>query len=450
MNEDFPRRIVITKEELADARVDEILDHQRGYVPLTVDAPPPKVRLIYSAWFYLMIAGAFGAFLAWAIIEPGFSDQIRFTGKIESIRPDDSGPFTSALINGHLTVAGVEVYILPDHTTMRAAAAPKSKLALRDLTVGETVSVFGVSTPRNGTLIATGIRVENPGAPVDAIVNLSSLSFQQTLFGLLLFPVVAGMIGLTIGGVEGAVCRTWSRAAWCASIGLLCGLIGGAVAQLVAGLIYSILGQINSTDPTASGTAFVFQMFRRGLAWTVAGMAMGLGQGFALKSSKLKFNGFVGGMVGGLVGGLLFDPINLLLTPQDGFSSAALSRAVGIVVIGAVVGLMIGFTDLLTREAWLKVLTGPLQGKEFSFNVTPVRLGSSPKNEIYLFKDAKIDPVHAEINKLRDAYEIVDNRSTSGTYVNGRPVGRERLVDGAHIRIGDSEFSFSSREKAGK
>jgi hypothetical protein len=313
------------------------------------------------------------------------------------------------------------------------------------------VTVLCLATHRPNTVVGIAIRREEPNTIVDNLVDISSLDFRQSLFGFLLFPVVAGLIGLTIGAVEGIVCRTYSRAAWCAAIGLLAGLIGGALSVLVAGLVYGLLGQINpSSDPTGSSVAFAFQMFRRGLAWTVAGMAMGLGQGFALKSSKLRFNGFMGGMVGALIGGLLFDPISFLLKSPDAFAGGGLSRAVGIIVIGATVGAMIGFTDLLTRDAWLKVLTGPLQGKEFSFNITPVRLGSSPKNEIYLFKDAKIDPVHAEINKLRDAFEIVDNSSTTGTFVNGQPVNRARLADGTHIRIGDSEFMFSSREKAPK
>ncbi len=297
-------------------------------------------------------------------------------------------------------------------------------------------------------MVAIAVRLEDRRTPPDPMVDLASLDFQQKLFGFIFLPVVAGFIGFAVGGVEGIVCRTYARAAWCAAIGLVAGLLGGALSTFVAGIIYAILGELVPGSPTASGAAFVFQMFRRGLAWTVAGMAVGLGQGFALKSSKLKFNGFVGGIVGGLIGGLLFDPISLLLTSQDGFSGAGLSRAVGIAVIGCSVGLMIGFTDLLSRDAWLKVLTGPLHGKEFSFNVTPVRVGSSPKNEIYLFKDPKIDPLHAEINKLRDAYEIVDNKSKTGTFVNGQPVGRARLSDGARIRIGDSEFSFACRERA--
>jgi hypothetical protein len=200
-------------------------------------------------------------------------------------------------------------------------------------------------------------------------------------------------------------------------------------------------------NPTASAGAFLLQMFRRGLAWTLVGMGMGLGQGFALKSGKMKLNGFIGGMVGGLVGGLLFDPIDLLLSNRELMQGAGLSRAVGITIVGAAVGLMIGLTDLLTRDAWLKVITGPLQGKEFSFNRTPIRLGSSPKSDIYLFKDARIDPAHAVINKLRDTYEISDEDSATGVFVNGQRIVRtRRLADGDLIQIGESQFKYSTKE----
>jgi hypothetical protein len=216
---------------------------------------------------------------------------------------------------------------------------------------------------------------------------------------------------------------------------------------MLGGLIYGLLGKI-SADPTASAPAFLLQMFRRGLAWLIAGTAMGLGQGLALKSKRLVLNGFVGGIVGGLAGGLLFDPISLIFKNQAAMGGATLSRAIGFGIIGAAVGLMIGITDLLTRSAWLRVVAGPLRGKEFNFYQTPIRLGSSPKNEIYLFKDPKIDPIQANIVKLRDTYEIADNNSHGGTFVNGQRITRKRLMDGDRIQIGDSEFVYTTREKA--
>lgn len=439
-------RIVITKDELADARIDEALQLQHKYVPPTVEPPKPKFRLIYSAWFYLMLAGMVGALMAWALIEPRFHDVITFTGKIEQIdrdaRPqaDPESP-----VQGSIKVAGVQVYLLPAYTRILRHGS-KELLPINQLGPDQVVTVYGERPDRSTVLIALALHIEDANKPVETNVDISDLHTQQLIVALLLFPVVAGLVGFTIGGVEGIVCRTYSRAASSAFIGLIAGLIGGAVSLFAAGLVFGALGKIGPGD-ASTAPAFIYHMFRRGLAWAIAGTAMGLGQGFALKSAKLKFNGFIGGMAGGLIGGLLFDPINILFLGPDGVSGAGISRAVGFCLIGGAVGLLIGFTDLLTRDAWLRVLSGPLQGKEFSFNRTPIRLGSSPKNEIYLFKDSKIDPVHAEINKLRDAYEIVDNNSSTGTFVNGNRVQRQRLVDGARIQIGNSEFLYSSREK---
>src|SRR5215471_4061738 len=88
MSTSAPPKIVITKEELADAHIDEALQLQHKYAPPSVEPAKPKFRLIYAAWFYLMLAGAVGAFLAWAIIEPYFHDRVTFTGKIEEINPE--------------------------------------------------------------------------------------------------------------------------------------------------------------------------------------------------------------------------------------------------------------------------------------------------------------------------------------------------------------------------
>jgi hypothetical protein len=450
MSEAGQPKIVISPEELRDPRIDEAIEQQRSYAPAPLAPPKTKFRLLYSSWFYLMIAGAVGAAAGWAIIETHFGDLLSFTGVIQSVEPDDTPGLYHGLqyeIRGKIRVAGVDIFVMPERTRILAAGS-KNRLLLRDLAMGQIVSVYGLPAPVKTDLLAAAIRVEPAGTATVNDVDLARMERSRMVFAFLMFPCVAGLVGLMIGGVEGIVCRTWSRAVFSASLGLIIGVIGGAISVFGAGIVFQLLGQLSGgADPTASTGAFLFQMFRRGLAWTIAGMAMGLGQGLAMRSGKLVFNGFIGGMVGGLVGGLLFDPINLMFLGADGISGAPLSRAIGLTVIGAAVGLMIGLTDMLTRDAWLKVIRGPLQGKEFSFNRTPIRLGSSPKNEIYLFKDPKVDPIHAEINKLRDAFEIADNNSSSGTLVNGQRIRRQRLTDGSRVQIGDSEFAYFSREK---
>jgi hypothetical protein len=455
MSESERRSIVITKEDLRDPKIDEIIETERSYGPRVTEPAEQKRRfsLFYSSWFYLMLAGAIGAFAAWAIIEPYFNDGVTFTGRIESVQPGAT-PFgfyvKTFKLWGKIRVAGTDVYLVDGPTRLadqQGNLLPPSSYGV--LQPGQIVKLTGEVAPDSTSFLSSIVWLQPDSTKVDETINLSALSLQQLVAAFSLFPLVAAIVGLFVGSVEGAICRTFSRAAWCGAIGLISGLIGGAISVFIGGIVFALIGMLGeeSANPFESRGAFMLLVFRRGLGWTLAGMAMGLGQGFALKSRKLILNGLIGGMVGGLIGGLLFDPIYLVIAGKAMLRGGEASRAIGLTIIGGTVGLMIGFTEMLTRDAWLKVIQGPLRGKEFSFNRTPIRLGSSPKNEIYLFKDPKIDPIHAEIEKLRDTYEIVDSGSTTGTFINGQRVKSHRLMDGDVIRIGDSEFSYSMREK---
>jgi len=452
MSDTPTQKLVITKEELRDPKVDEAIRQQRPFERPEDNGPKKSgFRLLYAAWFYLLLAGAAGAVAGWALIEPSLEEGVRFKGRVQQVEPDAlprTFRGTVREIRGRLRVADVDVYLFPDHTRI-VAGPPKRRLSIDDLKPGQVVSILGVPALEANSMLAIVVRLEGAVSVAETSVIVSALQNKVILYQFLLFPTVAGLVGLMVGAVEGIVCRTFTRAAWCGAIGLLSGLVGGAISLILAGIVFTVVGKIPGVvvDSSASAPAFIFMMFRRGLSWTVAGMAMGLGQGFALKSSKLVLNGFIGGMVGGLAGGLLFDPLNRLLSDEELMQGAGLSRAVGLMVIGATVGLMIGLTELLTRDAWLKVMSGPLRGKEFGFYRTPIRLGNSPRNEIHLFKDPKIDPVHAEINKLRDAFEVVDGGSSTGTFVNGRRIRRHRLADGDVIKIGDCELAYYTRER---
>jgi hypothetical protein len=451
MTPDPRQRIVISRDELFAPDVEEALQLHRAAeqsARASTEAPPAKFRLLYTTWFYLAVAGALGALAAWGALEPFLTDGLRFTATLQRVDPSGVPSFwnPSVPIRGRLEFNGADVYLLPGRTRMQFAGSG-GHVTPDQLAPGAVVTVMGSRVGRS-IMVAEGVRIEAPGAAASAAVDLDALRSTQDTVALIFFPLIAGIVGFAIGAVEGVVCRNWRRAFWSALIGLGIGLVGGLLADFVGNIVYRGLGELNSFgDSQSSAAGFIYQMLRRGLAWMISGTAMGLGQGFALKSSKLKLNGFIGGLVGGLIGGLLFDPIDMIFRSQSGMPSGALSRAIGILVIGAAVGLMIGFTDLLTRDAWLKILSGPLRGKEFSFARMPVRLGSSPQSEVYLFHDPQVEPLHAEIRKMRDAYELVDCQSRGGTWVDGQRIDRKKLADGARIRIGDSEFTYFSREK---
>ncbi len=193
-----------------------------------------------------------------------------------------------------------------------------------------------------------------------------------------------------------------------------------------------------------SGFAFLILMMGRAAAWSVASIPAGLGQGIAVREKRVVINGVVGGVLGGLVGGLLFDPVSLVLTSSDGQATA--SRAVGFAIIGLMVGLFVGLVEGWTKTAWLLMQAGPLAGKQFVLYHDTTVLGSSPKADIYLFKDADIEPRHALIYNRGGRFEIEDCNTPDGTYVNGIPVTQQILKNGDKIVLGKTILEFSIRD----
>jgi hypothetical protein len=265
-----------------------------------------------------------------------------------------------------------------------------------------------------------------------------------------LFAVVAGLVGLFIGSADGLVCRLPRRAVVCGLVGLLVGLVGGFVSGLIASLAYVPLNTLAMRMSEDSGAfvstfGFIVQLIGRSLAWAVAGLAMGLGQGIALRSKKLLFYGLIGGVIGGLFGGLLFDPIDLILGGTD-VPSAHWSRLIGFAVIGLGVGAMIGVVELLARDAWMRMTQGPLTGKEFLLFKDTMSIGSSPRSDIYLFNDPLVAEHHALLRAVGDECEIETRSSTHPVLHNNRSVSRARLRHGDTVTIGRTAFVFQQRK----
>jgi hypothetical protein len=147
------------------------------------------------------------------------------------------------------------------------------------------------------------------------------------------------------------------------------------------------------------------------------------------------------------VGGALFDPIAKIFGNTDLSGQALISRGFGFAVIGLAAGLMIGLVEHLSRDAWLQLRAGPLAGKEFIIYKSPMTLGSSPKSEIYLFKDAEVEPRHAEIRAAGARHEVVDLGSRAGTRVNGQMVRRQILHSGDRLTIGQTVLEYVRTER---
>jgi len=93
----------------------------------------------------------------------------------------------------------------------------------------------------------------------------------------------------------------------------------------------------------------------------------------------------------------------------------------------------------------LLAVTGPLTGAHFAIVVDPVTIGREPENSICLGAPG-VSRQHCQIVREPDGgLAIVDNNSTNGTVVNGRPLkpdAHRRLHHGDTIDICESSFFF--------
>lgn len=437
-------KIRIESGELFAPEVDDALARQQSFgmaaaVPRT---PDRKASLLYRPWFVLMIAGTLGGLAGWGIIEPFYDDGVAFEGRVNlrlSSAPGDPPAFD---------ISGVTVLIHPEKARVHADGAPAD---VTRLAAGTHVRVGGWRVPRSAAPALWAYELEVlPGEAPAGEVSLEKLQIHDLLVAIMIFPVIAALVGLFLAAADGLLSHAFRRAAVCALVGMACGLALGLAASVVATILYNWTESlVDSFEGEGARTVlgFLAHMLSRGLVWAIAGLTMGLGQGIALRSKRMVVNGLLGGLVGGLLGGLLFDPIGeLLQRGSEHFVGGEPSRAVGFAVIGLSTGLMIGVVELLARDAWLKMLIGPLAGKEFVLFKNPTVIGSSPKADVYLFKDPEVEPAHALLHAVGDGYEVEDRTGAGRTFLNGRPVRRAHLENGDQVRIGRTVLSFGIKE----
>ena len=117
--------------------------------------------------------------------------------------------------------------------------------------------------------------------------------------------------------------------------------------------------------------------------------------------------------------------------------SSTFARLIGLLVIGAGIGLAIGLVETLRRQAWLHIIGGGMAGKEFVLYESETKVGSSPKCEITLIKDPGIQPHHFIISAAPNG-----GRRTITAYqgcavtINGTPIAQHELRDGDAIGVG--------------
>jgi hypothetical protein len=262
--------------------------------------------------------------------------------------------------------------------------------------------------------------------------------------------LVGGMLGLLIGlalGTLDAILNSVGfqrvvRALVSLGVGLLGGLAGGLLGQKIkqAGLP-SFLGWM------LAGLVI-------GLAIAVFDLLRGLAEPQTMRQAVRKMvNGMIGGVLGGFIGGLPYEMLmKAVENAQDqGESFLGLQRspaAIGLVVLGMCIGLLIGLAQVILKEAWVRVEVARRPGKELILNKAETSIGRQEGCDIGLFGENGVERVHAHILMEGNRYLLADAGTPGGTYINEQRVaGPTPLRNGDLIRVGSAVLRFGERQK---
>lgn len=259
----------------------------------------------------------------------------------------------------------------------------------------------------------------------DTISNIQRISTGIWSGFLALF--IGLFLGLGEGIFYGSKEKAFKYAAIGAGVSLGLGFISGYLAQW---MYASMLGE----DPSDIAAALV-----RGLGWAIMGLGIGVAVGLIKPEKKRLLYCALGGLAGGFIGGFLFNYVCDLI-PND-----VVARGVAIVIMGLLIGLGVGLLEQFAKQAWLKVIRGEFEGKEYLVFAGTTSIGNNGKNTIVLFKDKLVGPHHCDIVLEGSKYVLHDCGTPMGTVVNGMRTTRHILRQGDAIAIGNSVLVFNTK-----
>ncbi len=258
-------------------------------------------------------------------------------------------------------------------------------------------------------------------------------------FELKLGFIISALIGLGLGIVTGIYQGSAKHTIIGGVAGIVIGGIGGVAGILVGNQIF--------------GSFIAFEFLARIAGWCAFGAFIGTSVGavgFSVKRLKV---GLIGGAIGGAIGGFLFQTVGAQLTMVKVLAEGAnndtgsLARAIGFTTLAACIGLMVGIVEVISRSAWVKLVLGKNEGREWLVDDAGTLVGSDELSHIPL-RGVGIAPKHAMIHKHQGNYFISDLGSGLPTIVNGQPVTQAMLIGGETLQLGQYSLQFLTKNQA--
>ena len=241
----------------------------------------------------------------------------------------------------------------------------------------------------------------------------------------------AVMVGLFLGIGEGVFYGSAENAVKYA-------LIGAGVSLCIAFLSGDLAQMMYAAVISNEASLFVRSLVR-GVGWAIMGLGTGLAIGLIKPELKRILFCSIGGLAGAFIGGFLFNYISNVI-PND-----VVARGVALLIMGLLIGVGVGLLEQFAKAAWLKVIRGEFEGKEYLVFAGTTSIGNNGKNTIVLFKDKLVGPHHCDIKLEGSKYVLTDCGTPMGTVVNGTQIKRHILRQGDAIAIGNSVLVFNTK-----
>jgi hypothetical protein len=263
------------------------------------------------------------------------------------------------------------------------------------------------------------------------------LYFGESLGGYLFLTLAEGAIlGLFFGGsfgtAEGILLSDKKRS--------LKGGFSGAATGITAGILVMVLVQgiltalINTGLFSLKTTENLILPISRTIGWMILGGAVGSIEGIRSRSLHRTVVGVIGGLSGGFAGGAILEFIGSYRV--NGFAG----RGCGFLIMGGAIGLLHSLFESVNAFGVLKVLTGPIRGKEYVICMKKTVIGSSVKSAMDLNNYSGIKEKHALILSGRD--EVILESLDGEIVVNEEKTDIKRLQYEDVIEIGSVKLLY--------
>lgn len=263
--------------------------------------------------------------------------------------------------------------------------------------------------------------------------------FQPVFPGYLSFSLTQGiMLGLVFGAIfgsfEGIVVSSRTKAIKGLLFGAVAGVLSGAIGVFAGqAFLFGVADSLQRTEQSLTGIPLILA---NSMGWVIIGLCISLIEGFRSRSLRKLLVGLAGGIVGGSLGGMLLQ-LSVIRYPGN-----RIALLVGLVVFGFFLSFFYSFFENRFSYGSIKLLNGPLRGKEYHLLKSRIRIGTRDTCDIVLPGYRNVTPLHASIQIKKGRVVLRPAGKSCPVTVNDSPTQEVPLRREDVFAIGSAKFMY--------